>query len=522
MAMTREEMQRLASYGRDGDTMLAHINPQEAALLKANGGSGTINPDTGLPEYFGLKSITGAVKDVVKAATNPVSTVTGGGGGGGLFGSLRGAFKKATAPIIKPIEKAGGQVTSNLANLPGSVEKTVKQVAANPITQVALAVYMPTIAASLGPYLTAIPAAYQTAVAGALASTALQTAQGVPFETALKNATVNAVTSTGAPKVADYMLPYVGSTQVADALTSIGASAAKTAAMGGTKDDIEKNMVAALTGSGLTSALQAADVSRDTSRLAGATAGGAVTGGVTGAVGGLASEYGAQKAAADAALERAKKGLAAADTGTVSDTGRQLGDVTVTAKRDPTLDTSIISPNVSVTPKTTAPSLAPVTVTASKEPSTIQDTSIVSPDVSVAGKKDGVVNVVGKREYPPALAPVTVTASKEPTIQDTDITLPETTVTGTPESDASAQESKPPVDEQGRYNPNLFIYGGVKPKSSLGSSLKTQAPFYPLAGTSGGLTSTRGAGEIESKETGKARKNVWNEASLRLKDALGI
>ena len=31
--------------------MLAHINPQEAALLKALGGAGTINPNTGLPEY---------------------------------------------------------------------------------------------------------------------------------------------------------------------------------------------------------------------------------------------------------------------------------------------------------------------------------------------------------------------------------------------------------------------------------------------------------------------------------------
>jgi hypothetical protein len=31
--------------------MLAHINPQEAALLKAHGGSGTINPHTGLPEF---------------------------------------------------------------------------------------------------------------------------------------------------------------------------------------------------------------------------------------------------------------------------------------------------------------------------------------------------------------------------------------------------------------------------------------------------------------------------------------
>ena len=42
----------LASKGRYGDTMLAHINPQEAAILKAMGGSGTINPETGLPEYW--------------------------------------------------------------------------------------------------------------------------------------------------------------------------------------------------------------------------------------------------------------------------------------------------------------------------------------------------------------------------------------------------------------------------------------------------------------------------------------
>jgi hypothetical protein len=92
------------------------------------------------------------------------------------------AVSNITAPIVNPVEKAVSQVSSNLVNLPGSVENTVKQVAANPITQVALAVYMPTIASYLGPYLTAIPAAYQTAVAGALASTALQTAQGVPFD----------------------------------------------------------------------------------------------------------------------------------------------------------------------------------------------------------------------------------------------------------------------------------------------------------------------------------------------------
>ena len=48
------QYKNLASKGRYGDTMLAHINPQEAGLLKAMGGAGTINPRTGLREFYGL------------------------------------------------------------------------------------------------------------------------------------------------------------------------------------------------------------------------------------------------------------------------------------------------------------------------------------------------------------------------------------------------------------------------------------------------------------------------------------
>lgn len=44
-------MSGLAAMGRRGDTMLAHINPEEAELLKEHGGSGAINPRTGLPEF---------------------------------------------------------------------------------------------------------------------------------------------------------------------------------------------------------------------------------------------------------------------------------------------------------------------------------------------------------------------------------------------------------------------------------------------------------------------------------------
>lgn len=43
--------QVLRAQGRGRDTVLAHITPKEAELLKKRGGSGTINPATGLPEY---------------------------------------------------------------------------------------------------------------------------------------------------------------------------------------------------------------------------------------------------------------------------------------------------------------------------------------------------------------------------------------------------------------------------------------------------------------------------------------
>lgn len=53
----------IAAQGRNGDTMLAHITPAEARMLKKHGGSGTINPATGLPEFANIFSRIGkAVK----------------------------------------------------------------------------------------------------------------------------------------------------------------------------------------------------------------------------------------------------------------------------------------------------------------------------------------------------------------------------------------------------------------------------------------------------------------------------
>jgi len=68
----------LQNQGRNGDTILAHINPQEAMMLKQMGGSGTINPHTGLPEFWNpFKSVTNFVKQVVNVAKDIVSSPIG-------------------------------------------------------------------------------------------------------------------------------------------------------------------------------------------------------------------------------------------------------------------------------------------------------------------------------------------------------------------------------------------------------------------------------------------------------------
>ena len=66
----------MAAMGRNGDTMLAHITPQEAMMLKRMGGSGTINPYTGLPEFF-FKAIGKALKSIGRAVKKFASSKVG-------------------------------------------------------------------------------------------------------------------------------------------------------------------------------------------------------------------------------------------------------------------------------------------------------------------------------------------------------------------------------------------------------------------------------------------------------------
>lgn len=97
----------LQSYGNNGDTVLAHITPKEAQLLKDLGGAGTINPDTGLIEFgWGsfFSSALGSVGDLLGGAADIVGDVVSG------VGDTVGAFVK------DPVDFTGNFIDNALAN----------------------------------------------------------------------------------------------------------------------------------------------------------------------------------------------------------------------------------------------------------------------------------------------------------------------------------------------------------------------------------------------------------------------
>jgi hypothetical protein len=124
IANLKDAASEVRSAGRDGDTMLAHINPFEAEMLKRMGGQGTINPDTGLPEFGWLKSIVGAVVGIAATALlGPagfalVNPLIAGAIGGGLSSLVTGG---KPADVLKSA-LFGGITSGVMAGLSGGVD----------------------------------------------------------------------------------------------------------------------------------------------------------------------------------------------------------------------------------------------------------------------------------------------------------------------------------------------------------------------------------------------------------------
>jgi len=526
------------------------------------------------------------------------------------------AVSRELTKVAQPVEKA---VTTAVSD----VSKALSTDDAKKAMAIAAAYYLPGVGASLGQTLvtqgliTGAAVPYAAAIGTALASTGASVAQGVPFDTALTNATVNAVTSTGSQSVAGYISKLGASPEVANAVTSVGASGLATAAKGGSAADIERNMTGALAGSTITS------MTGD--KIAGAAVGGQITGGTTGALIGAAGAAGAAgddktKPAApgedpgvkvaggdDAAtLELArisaipellgKEGEKASPISPVTEEGittyrRSITGVTPDGKPygyvvtyDPGApqgkqiyyetgyvagpEGNLVEPTggAGVTATTKRPTFDTEGKPSGGGPS--QNLVIIS-DKSTgnasAGAVSGKAAIDAKRAGGAAPAVISGlpgggvierpgygTGDQQISAligggRGTDAggggspgtgTGTGTGTKGTGTGDGTGgtgtggggtgtgDEEEPTPKKEDGYRPDLFIYGGKSPNIpgrqtvQLGTTL--QPPFYPSTTLGQALTGYRGAGEIEGKKTGKPRRDVWNEESLRLKDALGL
>lgn len=126
----RKTTEKLRKYGREGDTILAHINPEEVALLKAHGGSGTFNPHTGLPEFKKRGGLFGNPGKWFRANALPAIGAIGGnmimpGIGGMIGGTLGGLASSAIRGRSDYAQSAlrglgMGSILPSLAGIAGS------------------------------------------------------------------------------------------------------------------------------------------------------------------------------------------------------------------------------------------------------------------------------------------------------------------------------------------------------------------------------------------------------------------
>jgi len=127
--------------------------------------------------------------------------------------------------------------------------------------------------------------AMANAVGAGIANTAYNLAQGQTLDKALTNAIVGVAVQTGSIEVAQKLNLVIGSPAVTNAIVSTAGSMVKTAAAGGSADDIARSGLGGLVSSATTSLIS--DVVKDMpnfANVAGAAAGGAVVGGGGGAI----------------------------------------------------------------------------------------------------------------------------------------------------------------------------------------------------------------------------------------------
>ena len=204
------------------------------------------------------------------------------------------------------------------------------------------------------------------------------------------------------------------------------------------------------------------------------------------------------------------------------------GEAPATPGKTPITEPPVAAPVTTTEP---APELAPapVEVDASiprvevsgvgnipAEPAPVPETepvSIAPPPVS--DKDREILNLINPEPVAPEPVTETPLALEKPGAVAPELPAEDVSV-----EEAGAEPEQPVYDYDPKVKPkpDIFTTTYVSPKT------RTAAPTSALGAALGttGLTSYRGAGEIEGTGSGKPRKNVWNVESLKLKDALGV
>ena len=294
----KQSAEELRSKGRGGDSILAHINPHEAAILKMMGGAGSKNPYTGLPEFLNITDSGGTTvatggalppdilpaSDVARLAARPAGqSAVGGGFFGGLdakgFADIAPVWLAVAVPIV------GAEI--GVALMESGVMTSAAQASAAATASGATAAQ----AAAAGVAATQAATTVGTAVANATRMVALGSSVGQ----AIADVSLNAVVNSQIPGIAKQIDSVVKNPAVTNLVASTAASIVKTVAAGGSEADVLRNARAGLVGSGVSSATG--------SNVAGATVGGGIAGGVAGAFVGAAGAIGSdsKKTGADTA-----------------------------------------------------------------------------------------------------------------------------------------------------------------------------------------------------------------------------
>ena len=382
------------------------------------------------------------------------------------------------------------------------VKSAFKAVAS--VALVVVAIVQPQLIPAIGNAL-GFTGAAATAAGAATITTASSLAQGNSLDVALKQGATAGVTS------------YVGistATQTGSAAVgSAAGSAAGTAVAGGSGADIIRNAVSGGIGAGVGDATGSVGAGKGAGTFV--ATGGNVNAAINSAVNFELTSLAKQGAAPYVASAKETLSNLVATPGTTPEQQAIAGVQGLVDESKAQPGTQLADAGAGTT--TDAGRLNTVTVTSPKYQAGAPENVLPYTSTDVTKPSGGAAG---------SLSTVTVTAPRyEAGAPENVLPYTSSDVTTTPTSDKQpvAQKPKDPTAREQTITPSIY-FTGVTPTGGapLSQALGTNLPSFPTTGATVGLTGERGAGEIESKESGKERQNVWNEASLRLKDALGV